>query len=104
MTASAWNQKTIAEFNARSGLGMAPWGDHLLLMTAKGAKSGDDITTPLVYRREGDKYIVIASKGGAPQHPLWLTNIKTNPEVEVEVANNGGVEKFRARAHVLDSG
>jgi len=79
------------------------WGDHVLLMTAKGAKSGDAITTPLVYGREGDDYIVVASKGGAPQHPKWLGNIKANPEVEVEVANAHGTEKFKARAHVVDS-
>jgi len=102
--ATAWNQKTIDEFNARAGRGIAPWGDHLLLMTAKGAKSGEQITTPLVYRRDGDRYIVIASKGGAPQNPMWLGNLKANPEVEVEVAGDGGTEKFKARAHVLDSG
>ncbi|OLC27371.1 MAG: hypothetical protein AUJ02_01100 [Chloroflexi bacterium 13_1_40CM_3_65_12] len=103
MRATAWNQKTITEFNEKNGRGVGMWGDHVLLMTAKGAKSGDAITTPLVYGREGDDYIVVASKGGAPQHPKWLGNIKANPEVEVEVANAHGTEKFKARAHVVDS-
>ena len=103
MTASPFNQKTIAEFKAQQGRGIGPWGDHVLLMTAKGAKSGEAITTPLVYGREGDDYIIVASKGGAPKHPTWFGNVKANPEVEVEVANTNGTEKFKARARVIDS-
>lgn len=104
MTATAFNQKTIDEFHANHGRGIGPWGDNVLLMTAKGARSGEPITTPLVYRGEGDSYIVIASKGGAPHNPAWLTNVKTNPEVEVEVAKDDGTERFKARAQVLDGG
>ena len=103
MTASPFNQKTIAEFKAQQGRGIGPWGDHVLLMTAKGAKSGMAITTPLVYGREGDRYIVVASQGGAPQHPKWFGNVKANPEVDLEVATADGTEKFEARARVLDS-
>jgi deazaflavin-dependent oxidoreductase (nitroreductase family) len=103
MKAIPWNQKTIAEFHEKRGLGVGPWGDHVLLMTAKGVKSGDAITTPLVYGREGDHYVIVASKGGSPEHPRWLGNIKANPEVEVEVAKAKGTEKFKARAHVVDS-
>lgn len=103
MKATPFNQRTIAEFNAKHGLGIGPFGDHVLLLTARGAKSGDAITTPLVYGREGDDYVIVASKGGAPQNPLWFGNIKTNPEVEVEVANAGGTEKFNARARVIDN-
>src|SRR2546430_6879755 len=79
------------------------WGDHVLLMTANGARSGEAITTPLVYGREGDDYVVVASKGGSPKHPIWFGNIKANPEVEVEVANGDGTERFKARAHVGES-
>lgn len=103
MKASAWNQKTIAEFNEKKGRGIGPWGDHVLLMTAKGAKSGDAITTPLVYGREGDDFIVVASKGGAPDNPIWFGNIQANPEVEVEVANGTGTETFTALAHPVES-
>jgi deazaflavin-dependent oxidoreductase (nitroreductase family) len=102
MTATPYNEKTIAEFHAKQGLGIGPFGDHVVLMTAKGARSGSAITTPLVYGRNGNDYVVVASKGGAPQNPTWFTNIQVNPEVEVEVASEGGVEKFRARAHVVD--
>jgi deazaflavin-dependent oxidoreductase (nitroreductase family) len=101
--ATPFNQRTIDEFNAKHGLGIGPFGDHVLLLTARGTKSGDAITTPLVYGREGDDYVIVASKGGAPQNPMWFGNIKTNPEVEVEVAKAGGTEKFKARARVIDS-
>jgi deazaflavin-dependent oxidoreductase (nitroreductase family) len=102
MTANSWNEKTIAEFHDKQGLGIGMFGDHVLLMTAKGAKSGDAITTPLVYGREGDDYVVVASKGGAPKNPNWFGNIKATPEVEVEVANAGGTEKFIARARAVE--
>ena len=103
MKATPYNQKTIAKFQAKQGRGVGMWGDHVLLMTAKGARSGEAITTPLVYGREGDDYVIVASKGGSPKHPIWFGNIKANPEVEVEVANGDGTERFKARAHVVDS-
>jgi deazaflavin-dependent oxidoreductase (nitroreductase family) len=101
--ATPFNQKTIDEFHAKEGRGVGVWGDHVLLMTAKGAKSGEAITTPLVYGREGDDYIIVASKGGAPTHPAWFGNLKTNPEVDVEMAGAGGTDKFKARARVVES-
>ena len=103
MKATPYNQKTIAEFHEKHGLGIGMFGDHVLLMTAKGAKSGEAITTPLVYGRQGDDYIIVASKGGAPNNPAWFGNIATNPEVDVEVASEGGTEKFRARARAVDN-
>jgi deazaflavin-dependent oxidoreductase (nitroreductase family) len=102
VTATPHNEKTIAEFHAKQGRGVGPWGDHALLMTAKGAKSGNAITTPLVYGRQGNDYVVVASKGGAPNNPRWFANIQANPEVEVEVASGDAVEKFKARARVVD--
>ena len=103
MKATPYNQKTIAEFEAKQGRGIGPFGDHVLLLTARGAKSGEAITTPLVYGRDGDRYVVVASKGGAPKNPAWFGNIAANPEVEIEVANARGTEKFKARAHVVES-
>lgn len=103
MKATPFNQKTIAEFHAKRGRGVGMWGDHVLLMTARGAKSGEAITTPLVYGRDGDDYVVVASKGGAPSHPTWFGNIKANPEVEVEAPSANGTEKFRARAHAVET-
>jgi len=103
MKATAWNQKTIDEFHAKQGRGVGMWGDHVLLMTAKGAKSGDAITTPLVYGRDGEDYVIVASKGGAPDNPKWFGNLKANPEVEIVVANADGVESFKARAKMVES-
>lgn len=100
--ATAWNQKTIDEWHAKKGRGVGAWGDHVLLMTAKGAKSGDLITTPLVFGQEGDGYIIVASKGGAPANPAWFNNLKKNPEVEVEAPTDNGTEKFKARARVVE--
>ena len=102
--ATPHNQKTIEEFHAKKGRGVGPWGDHVLLMTAKGAKSGEAITTPLVHGRDGDDYVIVASKGGAPQHPTWFGNIRANPEVEVEVPDAAGTKTFKAHARVVDSG
>lgn len=104
MPTSPFNQKTIDEFHAKDGLGVGPFGNHLLLLTAKGLRTGDRITTPLVYRRDGDDYFVIASMGGAPMNPRWFGNIRANPEVEVEVAKEGGTEEFKARARVIAGG
>lgn len=103
MKASPFNQKTIAEFHEKRGRGVGMWGDNLLLLTARGARSGELITTPLVCGQEGDNYIVVASKGGAPRHPTWFGNIKANPDVEVEVVTDGGTEKLKARARVVET-
>ena len=104
MTATAFNQRTIDEFHARSGRGVGGWGDHLLLMTSRGARTDREITTPLVQRRQGDDYVVVASKAGAPDHPDWYRNVQVNPVVEVEVAGPDGTERFPARARLVAEG
>jgi proline iminopeptidase len=65
-----------------------------LLLTTTGRKSGEKFIFPLFYGQDGDSYIVVASKGGAPAHPKWYLNIVANPEVEVQV----GTRKIKARA------
>jgi deazaflavin-dependent oxidoreductase (nitroreductase family) len=70
----------------------------VLILTTKGAKSGEVRENPLVYTRDGDNYLVVASKGGAPTNPSWFHNLSKYPEVTVEV----GGQKFKARAHVPD--
>jgi deazaflavin-dependent oxidoreductase (nitroreductase family) len=104
MSATAFNQRTIDEFHAKNGRGVGAWRDNLLLMTAKGARTGQEITTPLVYRRQGNTYVVVASKGGAPDNPRWFRNVQVNPLVEVEVASSDGTERFPARARVVAEG
>jgi proline iminopeptidase len=65
-----------------------------LLLTTTGRKSGEKFIFPLFYGKVGDSYLVIASKGGAPQHPGWYRNLAADPEVEVQV----GTLKLKARA------
>ena len=93
-----WNESIIEQFRANAGqMKSGPFaGRSLLLLTTKGAKTGTDRTSPVVYSRDGDRLVIVASKGGAPTHPAWYHNLRANPEVTVEV----GAEKFRARASV----
>ncbi|SDJ95828.1 deazaflavin-dependent oxidoreductase, nitroreductase family [Nonomuraea maritima] len=70
-----------------------------LLLTTKGRKSGKSYTTPLIYQRFGDDYLVVASKGGAPEHPQWYQNLVADPEVEVQVRG----DRFTARARTAAS-
>jgi F420H(2)-dependent quinone reductase len=67
----------------------------VLLLTTTGRKSGQPRTQPLVYTRTGDGYAVIASKGGAAQHPLWYLNLRANPLAEVTVGSE--TQKVRGR-------
>jgi deazaflavin-dependent oxidoreductase (nitroreductase family) len=69
-----------------------------LLLTTTGRKSGDKFILPLFYGTDGGSYFVIASKGGAPQHPGWYRNILANPDVEVQV----GTKKVKARARTAE--
>lgn len=73
-------------------------GAKVLLLTTKGRKSGEPRTTPLIYERVGDAYVIVASKGGAPEDPGWYRNIAKTPEVELQVLD----EVFPAHAHVAD--
>lgn len=65
-----------------------------LLLVTTGRKSGQKFLFPLFYGRAGDSYFVVASKGGAPEHPGWYRNLLANPDVEIQV----GTAKMRARA------
>ena len=65
-----------------------------LLLTTTGRKSGERFIFPLFYGKAGEGYFVVASKGGAPQHPGWYRNILANPDVDVQV----GTAKMKARA------
>ena len=60
-------------------------GVTTLLLTTIGRKSGLQRTTPLIFARDGDNYLVVASMGGAPQHPQWYRNLVANPHVQLQV-------------------
>ena len=89
------NLRVIEEFRANGGK-VQNWGP-LILLTMKGAKSGQDRTTPLIAVPYGDNYVAVASKGGTPENPLWYNNLLAHPDVTVEVGN----EKFASTARLL---
>jgi deazaflavin-dependent oxidoreductase (nitroreductase family) len=92
---SDFNTNVIDEFHANNGVvGGYFEGQKMLLLHSIGAKSGKVRTIPLVTTMDGDKFVIIASKGGAPEHPDWYRNLTAHPEVEVEV----GSEKFKVKA------
>jgi deazaflavin-dependent oxidoreductase (nitroreductase family) len=95
-----FNTEIIEQFRADRGtMTSGPFkGAPLLLLGTTGAKSGQPRVNPLAYTRDGDRYVVIASKGGAPTNPDWYHNVIANPEVTIEV----GPDRFRARADVAE--
>ena len=95
---ASWSDATIREFHAKAGKGISGFGDQLILLTTVGARSGKERTSPVVYHRDGERYVVIASKGGAPSHPAWYNNLKANPIAKVEVGTANGTETFDVRA------
>src|ERR1700720_4115854 len=60
-------------------------GTNILLLTSEGRKSGEPRTTPLIHRTDGERWIVVASKGGTPENPGWYENLKANPDASIEV-------------------
>jgi deazaflavin-dependent oxidoreductase (nitroreductase family) len=72
-------------------------GVPTLLLTTRGRRSGRLRRTPLIYGRDGDAYVVVASKGGTPEHPAWYRNLTAEPEVTIQV----GPDVMRARAETI---
>lgn len=95
----AFNRGVIEEFRSNEGRVGGPFeGMPMVLVTHRGATSGKEYTTPLVYSRSGDDVVIIASKAGAPDDPQWFRNLVANPEVVVEV----GTERYAATARVAE--
>ncbi len=95
---ASFNEAIVEEFRARSGRGVGNFGDRLLLLTTRGARSGEERTTPLMYHRDGERYVVVASKAGAPDNPAWYHNLRAHPVARVEVAAGAGTETFEVTA------
>jgi deazaflavin-dependent oxidoreductase (nitroreductase family) len=92
-----FNKTLIEEFRTNGGKVSGPFEKApLLLLTTTGAKSGRTHTTPVVYTTDGDRIVIIASKGGAPSHPAWYHNVVANPKVTIELPG----EQFDADASV----
>jgi deazaflavin-dependent oxidoreductase (nitroreductase family) len=83
-----FNTRIIDEFRANHGRVGGPFeGGALLLLHSIGARSGQRRVNPVMYRKEGERYYVFASKGGADDNPSWYHNLKANPDVEIEVGD-----------------
>jgi deazaflavin-dependent oxidoreductase (nitroreductase family) len=92
-----WNKAIIDEFRANAGKVGGPFaGKSLLLLHTIGAKSGLERINPVACISDGDRLVIIASKGGAPTNPDWYHNLIANPLATVELGN----EKFQVRAAV----
>lgn len=91
----AYNRQLIAQFRAA---GRRLEGRQLLVLTTTGARTGQSRSTPMMYVRDGDRVLVVASNAGAPRHPDWYRNLLAHPDVTVEVDG----EEYRARAVPLD--
>jgi deazaflavin-dependent oxidoreductase (nitroreductase family) len=92
-----FNRDLIDEFRANHGKVSGIFANApVLLLTTTGVKSGNKHTTPVVYTTDGDRLVIIASKGGAPNNPAWYHNLVANPTVTIELPD----ESFEARAVV----
>jgi deazaflavin-dependent oxidoreductase (nitroreductase family) len=90
-----WVAQHIRRYVETDGRRGHRWsGVNTLLLTTRGRRSGKLRRTALIYGRDGERFLVVASQGGARKHPSWYLNLVQNPEVHVQV----GAEKFAARA------
>ncbi len=94
-----WVARHIQRYVETDGAEGHIWrGVPTLLLTTLGRKSGQWRRTALIYGADGDRVVVVASKGGAPEHPAWFRNLAESPQVRVQV----GAEAYDARARVAD--
>ncbi|GAA3561533.1 nitroreductase family deazaflavin-dependent oxidoreductase [Nonomuraea rosea] len=90
-----YGKEHVQRYQETDGAEGHDWNNTtVLLLTTKGRNSGRPYTTPLIYQPHGADHIVVASKGGDPDHPEWYKNLQANPDVEVQVKG----DKFKARA------
>jgi deazaflavin-dependent oxidoreductase (nitroreductase family) len=90
-----FGQKHVKRYLQTDGAEGHDWqGTTVLILTTTGRRSGDPRSTPLIYGKHGDDYVVVASKGGAEEHPAWYLNLSAAPEVTVQVRG----DRFHAHA------
>ncbi len=91
MDLDAWTRDLIADMRAHGGRPSeaSGWaaGKPFLILTSRGAKSGEDRTAITTYHKDGDRWAIAASKGGADEHPGWYWNLKAHPDATIEVDN-----------------
>jgi deazaflavin-dependent oxidoreductase (nitroreductase family) len=89
----------VAKYRETDGRVGFEWnGATCLLLTTTGRKSGEPRTVPLIFAADGERCIVVASKGGAPEHPRWYRNLVANPRVQVQVKG----DRFSATARTVE--
>jgi deazaflavin-dependent oxidoreductase (nitroreductase family) len=93
-----YGKEHVERYEATDGAEGYDWvnGTSILLLHTRGRKTGRDVTTPLIFREHDGAYLVVASKGGAPEAPDWYLNLQAEPTVTVQVK----ADKFAARARV----
>ncbi|TYK42794.1 nitroreductase family deazaflavin-dependent oxidoreductase [Actinomadura decatromicini] len=92
-----YGKEHVARYQETDGAEGHDWnGTVTLLLTTKGRRTGKEHTTPLIYQPDGDAYVIVASKGGAEDDPLWFKNIEADPQVKVQVKD----DRFTAHARV----
>jgi deazaflavin-dependent oxidoreductase (nitroreductase family) len=86
---AGWVRDHLHRYVATDGTDGHEWrpGVPTLLLTTRGRRSGKLRRTPLIYGRDGDAYVVVASYGGSPEHPDWYFNLSEDPEVEIQVGD-----------------
>ncbi len=90
-----YGEEHVRRYQETDGAEGHDWqGTTTLLLTTTGRKTGKERTTPLIYQPDGDAYLVVASKGGADEPPLWYRNLQADPEGKVQVKG----DRFTARA------
>ena len=95
-----WVADHIHEYVDSDGAKGHEWRDvKTLLLTTRGRKSGQLRRTALIYGRDGENYLVVASQGGAAKHPLWYQNLPSDPNVRLQV----GADKFMAKARAASA-
>jgi proline iminopeptidase len=97
MTQILYGEDHVRRYRETDGEEGYDWreGSKILLLTTTGRKSGKETTTPLIFGMDGDNPVIVASKGGAPDHPGWYKNLVANPAAEVQI--KGDVFPVRAR-------
>lgn len=99
MDMNEFNQQVVTEFRTNGGrVGGDLEGAPLLLLHHRGARTGTERITPLMYRRDGDAWVIFASKAGAPTNPDWFHNLRADPDTTIEV----GTEHIDVTAHEAD--
>jgi deazaflavin-dependent oxidoreductase (nitroreductase family) len=92
-----WVADHIKQYVDSGGTEGYEWrGTTILLLTTTGRKSGKQHRTALIYRADGDNFVIVASKGGNPNHPAWFLNLEANPDVRLQVRT----EEFAGRARI----